>query len=472
MKQQAVKKLIALAASLAIAGCVAPGTLQSPGASQATSATAAARQGGTVELNVLWPDFRAYGTQAIPFRATKVVVTVKHADGSPVTGLDGQAIQPVPIERGSYNYFDTYGKLSWELPQQRDVQIKAELFEGETVIAEAARVIDVIAGFRSTVSLDLVLKDAPTITGVSTTSFKVGDTITIDGANFGSTEGWQARVFLKEEYRDEQDDSPFDDRQPESYNGPLFLPDEYVQVESDTRIKVTIPERIREMYRTGYLTDFLHGYFDGQDAKLTLGVMVDGVNTRRVEVFMPRDVGLKANVNLEQGFDAPQHRDQRFTTLDLVASYSVPVAPGTEWTFEMGGNAYYYNRQKATIRLSDGDGNATVTRDYEYGQDQTYSVNLRSGEFGFLWQINAFGVEVLREENVLLPSTLVLPTGTTNKAQHIAYSEDYGALYDLWVIPGVGPVRMRRLNVNSYQGQLWRDVQEYRLTGFKPATAN
>lgn len=482
MKQQTVKKLVALAASLAIAGCTAPGPLKLVDQTTPTAASAASKQGaGTIELNVLWPDFRAYGTQAIPNRATKVVVSLKHIDDSPVLDLNGQAILPVTAQRGTYGYMDTYGKFGWELAQQQGVEIKAELYAGDTVIATAKRVIDVVAGMRSTVALDLVLPDAPDITAVSTTSFRVGDTLVLTGANFGASQQWQARVFLQEEYTDGGDD-PFggDDRQ--SKSPPIYLPDAFVKVESDSKITVTIPERIRDGYREGNLTDFFWGYFNGQQSKLTLGVMVDGVNSKRVDVSMPKEVGAKATITLEQGFDAPEHRPdgQRYKLFDLTdATFSTPVASGTEWTFELAGNDYYYNRQRTTIRLTDSNGRAHIKQEWEYGspfeQDGTF-INNYGGpmpqlfwEFQFLRQIDAQGIEILREENVVLPAGVQLPAGVLPKAKHLAYSDSNGALYDLWVVPKVGPVKMRRLEVYGYKDQLWRNVREYRLIGFKPA---
>lgn len=473
MKQQALNKLVALAASLALAGCVAPGPLKT--LDQPAATAKAARQGaGTVELRVLWPDFRAYGTQAIPNRATRVVVSLKHQDGSPVTDLSGAEIKPVEAVRGTYGYMDTYGMFSWELPQQEGVEITAELYADTQVIATAQRLIDVIAGFRSTVALDLVLPDAPTITSVSSPSFKVGDTLVLTGTNFGSDKGWQARVFLQEEYTDQGEPSPFGDSKPGYSAIPVYLPDEYVSVDSPTQITVTIPEVIRDSYRQGNLTDFFWGYFNGDRAKLTLGVTVDGVNTPRVEVAMPKEVGAKATISLEQGFDAPPHRpdDQRYKDLDLTdATFSVPVATGTQWVFEMGGDNYYYNRQKATVTLTDSEGNAHVKQEWEFGTPWEQDVNLNwGGEFTFLRRISAQGIGFLPDQVVTLPDT------ATASAKHIAFSNSDGALYDLWVVPEVGPVRMRRISVNGGYGgpndtQLWRNVQEYRLIGFTPASA-
>lgn len=485
MKQQAVKRLVALAASLAIAGCAAPTLLKTPDSSRPAAATAAARDGaGKVELNVLWPDFRAYGTQAIPNRATKVVVSLKRTDGKPVLDLSGQPIEPITAQRGTYGYMDTYGKFSWELPQQQGVVITADLYAVDAVIATASRTIDVVAGLRSMISLDLVLAEAPTITSISTTSFRVGDIITLEGANFGTTGGWKAQVYLQEEYSHDGDDSPFEEDRSYNYNSPVYLPDAYVKVESDTKIVVTIPERINDNYRSGNLTDFFWGYFNGQNAKLTLGVNVDGVNSKRVEVAMPREVGGKATINLEQGFPAPAHRsdDQRYKELDLTdATFSTPVASGTEWVFEVGGNDYYYNRQKTTIRLTDSSGSAVIKQEWQYGMPYEQEVNFNySGnyispliwEFQFLRRINAQGIDILGVENVTLPEGVTLPAGVEPKAKHLAYGDSSGTLYDLWVVPGVGPVKMRRLEVYGYKDQLWRNVREYRLVGFKPAGKN
>lgn len=470
MKQHALKKLVALAASLAIAGCVAPGPLTRLDQAPAASTKVAPQGAGTVDLSVNWPDFRAYATQAIPNRATHVVVSLKHTDGSPVLDLTGAAIQPVTVQRGSYGYMDTYGKFSWTLAQQEGVEITAELFASTQSIATAKRVIDVVAGFRSTVAMDLVLPDAPTITSVSSPSFRVGDTIVLTGTNFGKTNAWQARVFLQEEYLNQGGDNPFDDNNnKQNYNFPIYLPDAYVKVDSDTQITVTIPERIQDNFRQGNLTDFFWGYFNGKNSRLMLGVDVDGVNSPRVEVAMPREVGGKATVTLEQGFDAPAHSpaDQRYKQIDLTdATFSVPVATGTEWVFEVGGNDYYYNRQKTTVRLTDSVGNAMIRQEWEYGTPNEFPTNLNQfWEFGFLRRIDAQGIGFLPDEQVTLPG------GALATAKHLAYSDSNGALYDLWLVPNVGPVRMRRLEVysNSYDSQLWRNIREYRLIGFTPA---
>lgn len=485
MKLQAMTKLIALAASVALAGCMAPGVLKADLARPAATSTAVQKTSGTIELSVLWPDLRrGYGTQAIPNRATKVVVSVARADGSAVTDVSGQTIAPVTAERttvtttsgdpttatsttSTTSYLNTYGKFSWDLPQQTNLKIHADLYAGDAVIAQADRVVDVIAGFRSVVAMDLVLPDAPVITSMSTTSFRVGDTIVLSGKNFGSTQGWKARVFLQSEGNEEQ--SPFDDG-PHFYAPPLFLPGDYVKVDSDDTITVTIPERIYDQYRSGFLTDFLWGYFNGKDPRLTLGVNVDGVNSLRIDVSMPKEVGIKANVTLEQGTDAPPHATdgQYYKSMDLTdATFSIPTASGSEWEFQSEGSDYYYNRQKTIVHLTDSLGHATVRYVYEFGTPYERQTDLNyDGEFGFLRRIDGQGSAILPDE------TVIRPDGITDTAKHVAYSYSNGALNDLWVVPNYGPVRMRQLNVNSYNGQLWRYVRDVRLVKFTPATAS
>lgn len=474
MKNNAVNKFVALAASVAIAGCVAPGSLTKVDTASkgAVASTQAAQNQGTLQLNVHWPKRSGYATQDIPNRAEKVVVTL--------TGSDGTEIRRAEAGRNTYGYIDAYSSnFSWTLPQQEGVTVKAELFDAtNNKIGAASRQIDVVAGLNAYIGLDIVIDNAPKITSIDKTTFRIDDRIVIQGSGFGKSEGYNAQVYLESEGVFSNYGSPF----PYHYNYQVFLPSSAATVSNDA-ITVQIPDNV-DYY--GRLTDRLWNYFHGDDTqKLYLGVVVDGVNSNRFEVSMPKVASVSATVRLEQGKDAPVHTPVALTVVDLASgSFEVPVASGTQWTFrKTEESGYEYGgkyTQNVSVRLVNDLGRAQFQ--YEsYGssweQDVLPSMDNTPYEpdLGFVLRLKSMGQpQNLGQEEVMMPD------GYQRLATHLFYNlpaydnggwrQDSTRSRDLWIVPRVGVVRMVETQLVKYEWDqtIRREVRTYELTGFQP----
>lgn len=479
MKNNVMYRFVALAASVAIAGCAAPGSLTKVDTATkgAVASTQATQNQGTLQLNVHWPKRAGMTTQDIPNRAEKVVVTL--------TDKNGAELQRGEAGRTFYGRIDTYSSnFSWSLPQQQGVTVKAELFDtAGTKIGAAAKVIDVVAGHNAYVGLDIVIDNAPTVSAVDKTTFRIGDKITITGSGFGKTQGYEAMVYLESEGVFTNYGSPF----PYHYNYQVFLPTSAATI-SNNQIEMTIPEQ-SDGY--GRLTDRLWNYFRGDDTqKLFLGVVVDGVNSNRIEVSMPKTATASATVRLEQGKDAPVHTPLKRTKLDLAtSSFGVPIASGTQWTFrntqEWGYEYGYQYSQNVTVRLTDNHGMAEIA--YQHWTDAARDL-LPEYDYGgwyeqpmdFLLRLNAMGeIQNLGQEEILMPD------GYQRLATHLFYNlpipqnpgfngQESGRSRDIWIVPQVGVVKMveTRLVKYQYDQAVRREVQTYELVGFQPGSSS
>ncbi|HEY9854880.1 MAG TPA: hypothetical protein V6D05_04020 [Stenomitos sp.] len=483
MKNNAVYKLVALAASVAIAGCVAPGSLTKLDTASKVASTQAAQNTGTLQLNVHWPQKGGLQTQAIPDRAARVVVTLTDKDN----GQLGTAEAGRSPNYG--NRIDTYSSnFNWTLPQQEGVKVKAVLYdESDGEVGSAERVIDVVAGFNAYVTLDILIPDAPQVTTVNPTAFKTDDKVVITGSGFGKSKNFWATAYLESEGVFSNQYSPF----PYQYNYQVNLPGSAVNVISDTQMEVTIPD---QMEYSGRLTDRLWNYFHGDDTqKLYLGVVVDGVNSNRIEVTMPKVASASATVTLQEGTDAPAHTSAAPETIDLASeSFNVPIASGTQWTYRVtedyGGPYSQPYTNTCKLRLTDDDGMAEiVASNYNNGQPMTwdYLTPGDTGEnwlLGFMFRLRAAGaIQNVGQEEVMLPS------GYQKPATHYFYNlpqyvgpnmspdgfQTSGTFRDVWVVPGLGVVRAvdTRLEKSPYDQFPRRVTRTYDMTGFQPVAA-
>lgn len=478
MKNNVMYRFVALAASVAIAGCVAPGSLTKVDTATkgAVASTQATHNQGILQLNVHWPKRAGMTTQDIPNRAEKVVVTL--------TDKNGAEIQRAEAGRTFYGRIDTYSSnFSWNLPQQQGVTVKAELFDtAGTKIGAASKVIDVVAGHNAYVGLDIVVDNAPILTAVDRTTFRIGDKVTLTGSGFGRAEGYEAMVYLESEGVFTNTGSPF----PYHYNYQVFLPTSAATI-SNSRIELTIPE---QMDGYGRLTDRLWNYFRGDDTqKLFLGVVVDGVNSNRIEVSMPKVATASATVRLEQGKDAPVHTPVTRTALDLAtSSYAVPIASGTQWTFrntqDWGYDYGYQYSQTMTVRLTDNHGQADIVHQHGWTEQRDLLPDMFWDQwdyFGWLLRLTAMGsIQNLGQEEFLMPD------GYQRLATHLfynlpipqnmgySYGLESGRTRDVWIVPQVGVVKMveTRLVKYEYDQNVRREVQTYELTGFQPGSAS
>lgn len=516
MKQTHVHKLAILALSVAIAGCAMPSPFGGVGAPARVDAARPAAATGTVELHLHWPDKRVgYGTQAIPNRAAYAVVTLTEASGSvhtarlerptmgtgegepqpnatpgpnsspgpePTPRPDEKTIQAMTEGPGPQPPMDgrMMGESSWSLAQQEGVTIKAELFDREDrLVGTATRTVDVIAGYHSVVAMDILVEGAPQLTVVNPTAFKIGDRIVLDGRNFGlSHPDWApARVYLETEgtYAWGSAFGP----NSYQYRNLVYLPASSVTVASDSQIVVTIPSTMENGW---HFVDALWNYFHANgEQQLYLGVTVDGVNSNRVPVSIPRGTSAAVAVTVEPGGEAPS-RQAATASVDLTAApFGIPTASGSKWVFEVtdtygehgGGGAY-----PTTLRLLNDHGDAVVSGGNQGAPGEGWTTNLRwDWQWGFMRQLSApaaMGIQVLPDQPVTMPG------GSSAVAKHLFYSMQGGpdatSVRDVWIVPGVGPVRIREVSLHVNQDPasegkgMARQTREYRLVAFESPT--
>lgn len=535
MKQTHWHKLAILALSVAIAGCAMPSPFGGIGAPARVDAARPAATAGTVEVHLHWPDKRAgYGTQAIPNRAVYAVVTLTDATGSvlqtarlerPTMGSgEGGTASPAPVYspmpspspdstpvpdlspapepkpestvapeptpspsgmtvqmlEGRSEAMPPMGSAFWSLPQQERVTIRAELFDKENrSVGVAERVVDVIAGYHSVVALDIQVEGAPQLTTVNPTAFKIGDRIVLEGQNFGvSQTDWSpARVYLESEGTYAWGSAFGPDSY--QYRNMVYLPASSVTVASDSQIVVTIPSTMENGW---HFVDALWNYFHSSgDQQLYLGVTVDGVNSNRVPVSIPRGTSAAVSVTVEQGGEAPT-REAATASVDLTAApYAIPTASGSKWVFEVTETYGDYGGRSthpATVQLVSEEGEALISNGDQGYPNSGWRTNLRwDGQWGLLRQLAApaaLRIQVLPDE------TVSIPDGTSANAKHLFYSMQGGpdatSVRDVWIVPGIGPVRIREVSLHANQDPanegkgMARQTREYRLVAFESPT--
>ncbi|HEY9900256.1 MAG TPA: hypothetical protein V6D00_13870 [Pantanalinema sp.] len=503
MKQTHFHKLALLALSVAIAGCALPSSLGGLGTPSRVDAVRPATGTGTVELHLHWPGRRAgYAAQAIPDRAAYAVVTLTEASGSvhtvtlersaagtpepgsspgPTPGPDSSpspAPNPPKDEQGGS---PVLGGSSWSLAEQENVTLKAELFDraGQPV-GQVTKTVDVIAGYHSVVAMDILVEGAPRLTTVNPTAFKIGDRIVLDGQNFGlSHPDWSpARVYLESEgtYAWGSAFGPNSNQ----YRNMVYLPPSSVTVASDSQIVVTIPATMDNGW---HFVDSLWNYFHGSGPQqLYLGVTVDGVNSNRVPVSIPRGTSAAVGVTVEQGGEAPT-RAAATASVDLsVAPYGIPTASGSKWVYEIVdsyGDQGSSPPHSMTVQLTGDNGDALVSSGEQGYQGQGWTTNVRwDWQWGVLRQLAApaaQGIQVLPDQVVAAPG------GNQMNAKHLFYTMQGGpdgtTVRDVWIVPGIGPVRIREVSLymnqdpaNAGKGMA-RQTREYRLVAFEPPTS-
>ncbi|MBO9541756.1 hypothetical protein J7643_14295 [bacterium] len=488
MKQTQLHTLAILALSVAIAGCATPTLLGGRGAPSRVDAAQPAATGGTVELHLHWPDKQVgYGAQAIPNRATHAVVTLTEASGSVHTAELARPTAPAPEPTPNKDGMTSQGMeggppapmggASWRLAQQEGVTLKAELFDQEgRSVGSATRTVDVIAGYHSVVALDILVEGAPKLEVVNPTAFKIGDRIVLEGRNFGlSHPDWSpAGVYLESEgtYAWGSAFGP----ETHQYRNMVYLPPSSVKVVSDSRIEVTIPSSMENGW---HFVDALWNYFHANgNQQLYLGVTVDGVNSNRVPVSIPRGTSAGVTVTVEQGREAPS-REAATASVDLTAApFGIPAASGSKWVFEVAGTDgdRAGGTQTMSVQLLNDDGEALVSSNAQGAPTSGWRTNLRwDWQWGFMRSLSApaaLGIQVLPDEQVPMPG------GGTAIARHLFYTAQGGpdatSVRDLWVVPGVGPVRIREVTLHANQDPgsegkgMARQTREYRLVAFEP----
>jgi hypothetical protein len=400
------------------------------------------------------------------------------SSGSIPGGLTGPLASPGP---------NGANVLDWMLPPQAGLNVKAELFDSAShSIGVATQTIDVVAGYQSVVSLDIVVNNAPVINNLSASTFKIGDTITITGANFGlSHPDWQqAQVFLTTQGNYSW--GSFGGPNNYQYYNQVTLPSSAVTIASDSQIVVTVPKYLNYGWQ---FIDSLWNYFHAPNPQqLYLGVRVDGINSPLVPVTIPRTASESVSVTLQQGSDAPAHQTTGTSSIDVTqAPYSVPTATGSQWTYAITdtNGDFGFNSRTAVVTLLGGYQASVTYGGTGGGYWPGGNIDLR-----WDWQWNLLRTvtaPVGSAISVLPDEAVTMPDGTTATAKHLSFSPQVGPnssdVHDVWYVPGVGPVRIRATQLYKSNippglppGANWplynHQVHDFKLLSFGVATGS
>ena len=492
MSAKKFKTLFALGLALSLLGCTTPlGTLVSGPEAESKGAHATLPTGvGSVSLGIRWPD-ASPSLQAIPNRAVKAVVTLKRADGSPAVDASGKTLAPAEIYRQPYNGypgsyvpgFNQYGLLRWELPAQSNVTVRAEVRdEHGVVVAADERVLDIVPGVYASVSLDLVAVDAPQITSLSSTDWRVGDRIVVTGTGFGKSKGWAAYAFLEVERRYPV---PFGSGYYTYPTNQMMFPTVDVSVDSDTQMTLTVPRNV---------IPAMASYFaNRENATLRFGVSVDGVQSRRMEVSMPTEASAAVRVDLVEAPDAPPQGEVPTGTHNPLwaGDYALPVDPGTRWEYQVSSQTYrdpsqggysYGSSHRLSVEMLDDSlrGRYQILPDQGNSTSPMQSFQLSRWSWGGtlssifeLSSVNA--IQTLPNEPIMVPGI-----GERSARRYFICPEP-GATREVWFVDGVGVVRTVETRVGGY---FWiyesslnpmprqREVITHELIRFTPANTS
>lgn len=334
MKKRLLTRNLLLASALVLTGCqaatlfgpLAPGTQQQPSKAQ---------QGlGALALGIRWPDSQGYRNQVIPWRTDEITLSMVRIDDEgnehPVLDSEGAEVQPVTFSRGN-----SFVSTELKLKAQRNIRITAKAYDvvgdQHTEIASAERMADVIPGDRTYIDMDLSMPTAlaPKLEPLQVTALKVGQPIPLKGANLGFDPKYEVRARLLVE-------------------GPMSLDTAWgtvphassmsyewsVEPTSNTELELVIPEMAN-----GYwdLTRALREYFVDPEnrLKLYLCLTVDGVETNRLEVSLPKTGNLAAKVEILPGAHATASTGTPAGyTLNTRTAFGMPSIPGTKWVYE------------------------------------------------------------------------------------------------------------------------------------------
>lgn len=468
---------IAIATTLAIAACAMPPSLNGGAGNRSAAEQAIKHEMGKLAISVAWPR----KTQAIPFRATKMVIRLTKAGSAaspehelPVMDASDAAFPDVVIDRGD-NPLTSYGPTTyeWDIPQQADVRLSAILYEDDAVIGSDARVIDVIAGVHSHVGLNIVLNaaNASHLTSISSDSLGVGDVITLTGSNFAKDrEAWSKQVFFQIESDWRMGGSPH----PSPSGGPMvevervYFPANRVEVVSDSEIRVTIPATFPyypgQSSESGIpLLSRLWSYFrDPSAARLFIGVDVDGAATELKPVtFKPG--ALAADVTLTADAVAPAKASGRNGPLWVDDHYMDPaVESGSYWTYRVQGPSYWQQRE-VTVRISNPGGSWEGGAEILEGPQVAQVADLANHpEFDFMCFLNP-QTRVYQQgfgpDNDTVTYTYTVPHFTRGGQKY----PRPGAIREVTIRRNVGVVYMRETYLARFGDRIEREVREYGL---------
>lgn len=442
MKKRLLTPNLLLASALVLTGCQAA-TLFGPLAPGEQQQPSTAQQGlGALFVGIRWPDSQGYRSQVIPWRTDEVVVSLVRVDDQgtehPVLDSTGAEVQPVTLSRDN-----SYGvNAEFKLKSQRNIRITAKAYDivndQRTEIASAERMADVIPGDRTYIDLNLSLPTAlaPRLEPLAETALKVGQPIPLTGANLGFDPQYEVRARLIAE-------GPVNlDAAWGTVPSSNYMPFEWtVKPTSNTALELVIPDKVDSYWD---ITRALSAYFRDTEnrLKLYLCLVVDGVETNRLEVSLPRTGNLGAKVELLPGSDATASTGTHTNySMNVRTAFEMPKTPGTTWVYE-------------TVSPQGGPGDTRTYKVVLNGEtpyieaSMTYSGGsspMGAGPFdsfhdsgmpGFVSLSGGGQLQLIGKEQKLVPGL----EGTQEVHHYFAPTPQGGI--DAWFIRGVGLVKM------------------------------
>lgn len=440
---------------------------------------------GSLAVNVRWPGQASrYSAQTIPVRTDRTVITLKNEAGEYPKDQDGRTIEPIILSAGQQSEFNGQPIT---FPEQASMSLLAEVFDDDvdslTPIGSASRVVDIVPGLHSYVGLDVVVPSAPHLDEPETPqSVSVGTAFTLTGQRFGFTQGWAANAEIELTWEATLP-SYFGSQ---TYMGwssiPLTAP--AIKIESDEAVVVTIPEAVTvpDFYGQRPIMEALSGYFSFPESKLFARLVVDGVNSNRVEIAMPKTGGLSAGVELKPGAEAPARALNPVLSLDLKQDpHKVSEVPGAQWTYRVSDSNVTCVTIE-TVKLKDAFGSAersSLPEKEGCSSGHTYSTSLWGPyaspyeDFTFLYRLTATGSIQPLDDEFVLDS----PGPADVKAKHYFYNYIHPyqgpVAREIWIKPEIGPVLVRDTSLSrsySNPNEIYRRVKEFRLTAFTQGT--
>jgi hypothetical protein len=458
MKKLETKNWMALGLALSLLGCAGPLSLMPPAHEAASDdgVRTLAEGAGSLTLGIRWPDAGSR-VQAIPNRSVKAIVTLTRADGLPAVDTEGKPIPPVEIYRQQTDPYYGGGytlsqSLRWDLPAQADLKVRAEMRDGNDVVASHdEQTLDVVPGVYAYLSMNLVAVDAPVLQTIDKTVLRFGEPFTLTGSGFGKQNGWKAQLqFLVEPKRLE---GPGPGPLPGGYYyGPSwYLPESALAIASDHEMTVTLPAGLGAQ---GLLSSLMTYFLDREKYQLSLVLNVDGIRSKPLAVEFADGAEAKVSVDLVAGEHAPEQLPDRWHSLDFrQAPYSVPRTPGTRWKYLITTRGQYSSESGVTTYSSShwsqleflgADGGGRTVEEYPGSNSAPYERRFGPGEdpYQLFYLYSENGVQSLPDATVDVP-------GLGARQARRFFAARRWETREVWLVDGVGIVKEIRTTIGD-----------------------
>ena len=458
MKMLEMKKLMALGLALSLLGCAGPLALMPPiqEAASDNGVKALAAGAGSLTLAIRWPDAGSR-VQAIPDRSVKAVVTLTQADGRPAVDTEGKPIPPKEIYRQQTDPYYGGGyylsqSLHWELPAQAGLKVRAEMRDGNDVVAAwDEQSLDVVPGVYAYLSMNLVAVDAPVIQAIDKSVLRFGEPFTPTGSGFGKQNGWKAQLQLLVE--------------PKLLNGPgsafpggyypgqsSYLPESALAIASDSKMTVTLPAGLGAQ---GLLSSLMPYFLEREKFQLSLLLTVDGIRSKPVPVEFAAGAEAKVSVELVAGEHAPGQLADRGRSINFrQAPYAVPRTPGMRWKYLVTNRGQYAGESAPSTYSSSrwfqleflaADGSGKTVEEYPGSSSMPYERRFAPGnepyELFYFYSNN--GIHVLPDATFDVP-------GLGARPARRFFGAHAWETREVWLVDGVGIVKDIRSRVGDY----------------------